>query len=156
VRLFFDADSHRADDERDAATALWKRRERRRLSYEQDYGDPNQWPAAHPTTVVAVDDVRLPVRAAVCIRCDWLARSHDGGQEVDLHEAAKSHALSHPHDPLLERGVNPPKRRRLPALGLDEAAANARRAARRVKLRGTAETVKPTTGGTRQAGGRAV
>ena len=70
-----------------------------------------EWPAAHPTTVINLHEFPSPVKAAVCIRCDWLARAFEDGHPVDLHDAAKGHALAHPHDSRLERGVNPPRRR---------------------------------------------
>ena len=104
VRLFYDIGAT-ADEasQRAAADELWERRERRRRRDEQDYGLPSAWPAAHPATVIAVRHGRWPVTAAVCIACDWLAREHEDGQLVDLHAAATSHALAHPHDSGLER-----------------------------------------------------
>lgn len=141
VRLFYDVVSSRGDEdrEREVAASLWRQRQSRRERYESDYGAPHEWPAAHPTTVINLRGSPLPVRAAVCIRCDWLARAFEDGRPVDLHVEAKAHALEHPHDSRLERGVNPPKKVRAVREGLDarfaEARANARRAARRVALR---------------------
>lgn len=141
VRLFHDIDSSRADEEREreVAASLWRQRQVRRERYERDYGAPEEWPAAHPTTVISLRDFPLPLKAAVCIRCDWLARAFEDGHPVDLHDEAKRHALAHPHDSRLERGVNPPKKARNVRGGLDaqiaKARANAPRAARRVAHR---------------------
>lgn len=141
VRLFHDVDSSRDDEEREreVAASLWRQRQSRRERYERDYGEPREWPAAHPATVIKLHEFLSPVKAAVCIRCDWLARAFEDGHPVDLHDAAKGHALAHPHDSRLERGVNPPKKARDVREGMDarfaEARANARRAARRVAER---------------------
>lgn len=132
--------------ERAAATALWGKREERRVGYARKWGSPEDWPAQHPTTVI---NLRAPhaLRAAVCVRCDWLARAiNESGEEVHLHAAAKAHALDHAHDSALDRGENPPKPPRAapgPAVRFDEARANARRAARRVKRRVTDQDPSP-------------
>ncbi len=118
------------------AEALWSKREERRRRYQEDWGDVAQWPAQHPTTVIALG-APTAVRAAVCVRCFWVAGKSD--EVVDLHAQAKAHAVEHPHDSALDRGENPPKLPRpVPDLArrFDEARANARRAARRVALRG--------------------
>lgn len=103
-------------------------RERRRTRYIREWGEAAQWPAQHPTTVVD-DRAASGLAAAVCLTCTWVDGAWNGsGPLVDLRELAKQHALAHPHDPLLEEGVNP---QRAPGHAVD----NARRAARRVPFR---------------------
>lgn len=138
--LYPDVDSgqgHQAHREEVAAT-LWTRREERRRRYQHEWGDPAQWPAQHPTTVIRLD-APTDVSAAVCVRCLWIASAAGKSNEVvDLQAEAKAHAVGHPHDSALDRGENPPRpSRHVPGLAkrMDEARANARRAARRVDLR---------------------
>ena len=109
IRLFWDR-TNGSDDvqQRNAAGKLWARRESRRARYEHEWGDAQDWPAQHPTTLLDAPGTPWQ-QVAVCIQCDWLARPTDTGTGTDLFDVAKEHALAHPHDARLEAGENPIK-----------------------------------------------